>query len=161
MEMNYKSYEDKAESIIKHNMYMSISTCDMENKPWVATVFYVHDKNYNFYFLSAVDSRHAKDLLANPNVAFSIFNSGQPIGISDGVQGEGVASLVDLKDIKKIIELYAEKAFPKSTITPTMRYNPEYFSGDAEFRFFKITVFKLFTTGPERRVEVDLVKKRE
>lgn len=160
MELNYKSYEDKAESIIKHNMYLSLSTCDMERKPWVATVFYAHDKEYNFYFLSAVDSRHAKNILENPNVAFSIFNSGQPVGSSEGVQAEGTASAVEGKDVKKVIELYSEKAFPKSTIAPTIRYEPEYFSGNSEFKFFRIKITKIYTTGPERRIEVDLSKRQ-
>lgn len=39
---------------------MVVSTSDGEGNPLGAVVFYVFDEKYNFYFLSAVDSLHAK-----------------------------------------------------------------------------------------------------
>ena len=60
---------------------------------------YTYDKDFNIYFLSAIDSRHAEDIIANPNVSFSVFDSRQPVGESDAIQAEGKASLVEGKEL--------------------------------------------------------------
>lgn len=158
MAKTYKSYDEKAHTIIKDNNYMSLASSSKEGKPWVVAVFYSCDKDYNFYFLSAVDSKHAKQMLANPNVAFVIFDSGQKIGESDAVEVEGVVSVVGEDEIKKVIEVYVKKLFPSSDMPPTTRYNPSEYIEPSEFRFFKIKPGKMYTTGEDRRTEVDLKK---
>ncbi len=162
-----KSFEEKAGSIIKGNNYLVTATSDKKGSVWAATVSYVTDSDYNFYFLSAVDSRHAENISVNPKVAFEVFDSRQQIGSSDGVQAEGTAELVGDKDLPKVIGLYSNKFFPGSKVTPLERYPPENYSGASEFRFFKITISVLYVTGGgtaqgayepnnERRVEIDL-----
>ncbi len=166
----YGSYESRAKSMIDGNNYMVTATSDGKNDVWAATVSYVCDKEYNFYFLSAIDSRHAENISKNPNIAFQIFDSTQGIGSSDGIQAEGEAELVEEAELPGVIELYVGKFFPESRMPPTQRYPPENYGGASEFRFFKVTVSALYITGGgisdqraiapnnERRVEIDLKK---
>lgn len=154
----YKTYEEKARAIISGNRYMVLATCNKHAKPWATPVFYTYDRRYNFYFLSAIDSRHAGNILENSDVAIAIFDSAQDIGGSDGVQLEAAAHAVEKEDLKKVIELYCKRLFPDSEIPATERYNPDEYKEPSEFRFFKAAVTKAYITGVDRRVEIELTR---
>jgi nitroimidazol reductase NimA-like FMN-containing flavoprotein (pyridoxamine 5'-phosphate oxidase superfamily) len=154
----YGSYDDQARSILDHNRYMVLATSTKAGRPWAAPVFFTFDKDYNFYFLSAIDSRHAKDIAENPFVSVVIYDSNSPIGISQSVQIEGKASFVQEKELGRVISLYSSRLFKSSHLEPTERYRPEDYGEGAEFRFFKITVSSAFTTGADRRVNISLKK---
>ena len=152
-----ETYRERAKRIIESNNYMVLSTCDKKGSPWACTVLFVHDDDYNFYFQSAVDSRHALNLSENPRIAFVIFDSTQDIGSTDSIQAEGKVALVGEKEIKGVISIYTKKVFKGNNLYAERQYVPGNYLGAAEFRFFKIKVERLFTnTGPGRRSEVDL-----
>lgn len=152
----YRTYSEKARYIIEHNNYMIVSTSDKSGKPWAAPVFFAYDKNYTFYFLSAVDSRHAENIAENPNVAIVIFDSSTPVGQTDGVQMDAKVSFVPKKDLSKVITTYCDRLFPNSNILATERYDPKEYYEPSEFRFFRVEVVQAYTTGIDRRVDVDL-----
>ncbi len=153
------TYEQKAESILFHNKYMVVSTSDGEGNPWGAVVFYVFDEKYNFYFLSAMDSLHAKNAMETHKVSLVIFDSTVPLGSYDEVQVEGKISAISGPELKKAIDLYCKKLFPGSTVPSTERYKPSDYGEGAEFRFFRVSILKAFTTGPDRGVQVSLARK--
>ncbi len=154
MGKDHNEYEKEARRIIDRSDYMSVGTSTKSGKPWVAPVLFVHDHAFNLYFLSAVDALHSKNILENDSVSISIFDSHQKIGLSEGIQAEGRAELVEEDSIKKAIELYCKKAFPDSDIKPTGRYVPENYLGASEFRFFRIRPANIYITGEDRRIRV-------
>ncbi|MDE1768841.1 MAG: pyridoxamine 5'-phosphate oxidase family protein [Candidatus Micrarchaeota archaeon] len=149
------TYEEKAKYIINHNTYMVVATCGKDLKPWVAPVAYAHDSEYNFYFISAIDSRHAKHIEENPNSALAIFSSEEPIGETDGVQIEVKITQLKKGDLNRAIELYCKRLFPQSKGDAAKLYKPEQYIEPSEFRFFKAEVVKMYVTGEDRRVAVD------
>lgn len=151
-------YNEKARQIILWNKYLVLATCDKSANPWSNPVFYAYDKSYNFYFLSATDSRHSENIAENPKIAASIFDSSQRVGLSDGVQMEGDAKILGGKAVEQAVEIYSKRLFPESDMKGSERYDPKDYSEPAEFRFFKITPNKIYVTGVDRRVEVDLIK---
>ncbi len=156
MEGHYGAYEEKAKKILDNCTYMAVGTSTKRGIPWVAPVLFVYDNDFNIYFLSAVDALHSKNILENADVAVSIFDSRQEIGVSEGIQARGKASLVEKDDIENAITLYCKKVFPESDMEPTKRYVPENHLGTAEFRFFRIKLTAAYVTGEDRRVEVGL-----
>lgn len=146
----------KAKYIIGQNNYMIIATADNKGRPWASVVFYAHDVEYNFYFLSTIEAQHAENIKENRNVALAIFNSTQRIGSVEEVQISGTASLVSGSELKRAILIYCNKLFPKSDVSPTERYRPEDYSEPSKLRFFKVEVEKAYATGQDRREEVDL-----
>jgi len=99
---------------------MQIATVK-NNKPWVATVWYVHDEELNLYFISRKSRRHSLELKENPNIAGAItkpytIGSGEKVG---GLQFEGKAhDLTDEPDtLEKIVKLYHGK-YPKAEDIP-------------------------------------------
>lgn len=157
----YLSYEGKAKVIIENNNYMVLASCTAEGQPWASPVFFTHDEKYTLYFLSAVDSQHCKNIAKNGKVGIAIFDSTQGLGSSDGVQMTGTASPVEKKGLQRVIELYVAKLFPASDIPPTERYDPEDYDEASEMRFYKVELKKVYITGPDRRVEIDLSEEEE
>jgi len=91
---------------------MQIATVK-DNKPWVATFWYVHDEDLNLYFISRRNRRHSLELKKNPNVAGTIVKphtrgSGEKVR---GLQFEGTCH--DLTDepgeLEKVKKLYLAK----------------------------------------------------
>lgn len=149
------AYANKAKQIIADNSYMVIATVSSEGKPWAAPVFFAFDSKYaNIYFISATDSRHAENIEANPNVALAIYNSTSSIDISDGVQIEGTAYAVEKEGINEAVKLYSLRLSDKAK--QPEKYDPNQYLEPAEFRFFNVKVQKIYVTGTDRRVEVEL-----
>ncbi len=70
---------------------MVVSTVSEEGEPQAATVYYVVDDDFNFYFMSAAGSRKCENLLANSKMAF-VIGVGPEIKT---VQGGGMAEAVN------------------------------------------------------------------
>ncbi len=153
----YRTYGEMARHIIDQSRYMVIATSDKHARPWAAPVFFAYDDKFNLYFISAVDSKHAENISRNPYVAVSIFDSTQPIGMSDGVQIEGRTSVVERSKLKAVIDIYCSRLFNSANVSDSSRYNESEYSGASEFRFFKIEVTQAYVTGVDRRVKVELV----
>lgn len=62
---------------LKKHKLMAVATYGKH--PWIATVYYVFDKDLNLYFLSSPETLHAKSIMRNPEVAVSIADSSQKI----------------------------------------------------------------------------------
>ena len=151
---------EKSRSIIEENGYLTLATCD-GNTPWTAGIAYAVDENYDFYFYSAKNSRHAEQMKRNPNVAITIYNSTLPPEDVDGLQASGVVSRVKLTDLPRVMELYYRQIFTDELIREQWRQPISAFKGIAVKRFYKISLNKLYkldlsTTEVDRRVEIDL-----
>ena len=155
MEEEGNAYAHRARQIVESNSYMVVCTADSKGEPWGAPVFFAADQKYTkLYFISAIDSLHAKNVESNPEVSIVIFDSSSRIGSSEGVQMEGVASEVGKGEIAEAISAYSARLLEKSSSSPT--YSPEQYLDPSEFRFFKVQPRKIFVTGEDRRTEVEI-----
>lgn len=75
--MSSKSDQELVREVIETNRYLTLATTDGA-RPWSATLEYLHDEKFNFYFFSPRDSLHARHIERNAEVAFSIFSAVQP-----------------------------------------------------------------------------------
>ncbi len=150
------AHAQEAKDIIDNNSYMVICTATADGKPWGVPVFFAFSPNYkSFYFISAIDSRHAENMDANPMVSMVIFDSSSPIGSSEGVEIEGSVYVVGSAGIKDAINIYSER-LSRISKSDSVKYDPDQYLSPAEFRFFEVKVQKIYVSGEERRVEVDL-----
>ena len=92
---------------------MSVATYNKE--PWIATVYYIVDKDLNLYFLSSASSRHAQYIFKNENVACNIFDSHQKVTDKKvGVQIYGTCSALEsVNEIEPILKMW-HKLYPGS-----------------------------------------------
>ena len=85
MEEKEKQKQD-ALLFLKENTLAVISTVSIENTPESATIYYVVDDNFNFYFMSETNSRKVNNFRANPHVALVIGTENAPVTAQ--VEGE-------------------------------------------------------------------------
>jgi uncharacterized protein YhbP (UPF0306 family) len=84
------TYDVKAliQDILERGCFMSLATLD-EQGVWVSDLLYVHDDDFNLYWLSRPEARHSGAILAHPKVAGTITVSGR--GEDNlGIQFEGI-----------------------------------------------------------------------
>ena len=72
---------------------MSLATIDKAGV-WVADIIYIHDDDYNLYWMSDPDVRHSQAIHKRGKVAGTITVSG-PGEDNLGIQFEGVAAKID------------------------------------------------------------------
>lgn len=80
-------------SILEQGYLMSLGTAD-GNGPWVSDVIYVHDKDWNLYWISETATRHSQAIQKNPKVAATITISNNQGEENVGLQIEGTAEKV-------------------------------------------------------------------
>ncbi len=86
---------------------MQVATAH-NNKPWVVSVFYVVDSEYNFYWLSLPDRRHSHDIADNSQVAVTLAVK-QDLPVI-GIYAEGKVTVSkDVAEVKKVAEAYLKK----------------------------------------------------
>lgn len=148
--MNQAELNQIAREIIQSNIYMTVGTTD-KNIPWVAPVHYGVSDDYSLYFISQVHSLHSQHIQKNPQVAFAIYDSHQPEGTGNGIQGNGKAVLLPERDIGEALRWYK---------TTFIDMKPESFIGTASYRFYKIEPQHFYINDPnaeiDKRVEVFL-----
>jgi len=80
---------------LKTQKLMSVATYGAT--PWIANLYYVHDKDLNLYFLSKAWREHSKAITENPEVSVAITDSHQPIyKPQKGIQLYGTAEKVSI-----------------------------------------------------------------
>jgi len=161
----------KAKQIIAENLYMTISVSSQKGKPWIANLYYVYDKDYNFYWYSPKDSQHSTYIRENPQVAISIFDS-QAIGDDiDAVYIQAKAyEITAKKEILKGCFCYASKMLQTKFIgkkEEVQKFIKQYrdFQGISALRMYKAVPVKIWKLAPykifkdkfiESRIEVKL-----
>lgn len=104
---------------LKQNGVLTLATFDTE--PWVCTLYYGCDDDFNLYLVTDPDSVHGKMIAKNPRVAFNIFDSHTKVtDLKKGIQGKGVCTMVtDLVAAAKGLMLW-HKANPGNELKLTM-----------------------------------------
>lgn len=92
------------------NRVMVLATTNGQ-RPWVATVFYAFDEALTLYFVSKRQSRHARELVANPHVAAVVHGGDAKPGGACGFQLDGKAEPVGVLELPHAVKIYARR-FP-------------------------------------------------
>lgn len=120
--------------------------------PWAAAVFYVNDEDFSLYFLSNPETRHGRDLAANPRVAAAIHEDYRDWRRIKGVQLEGQAGLVtNPLELARAWSLYLVKfPFVKEFLRAPGEFLEEYAARMGRVRFYKLVTTKICFTDNER-----------
>jgi len=63
--MDYKKILDE---VLAENKYLCLATANKEGEAWASPLISIHDKSYNFYFISHVKSKHSKNIKKNSKI---------------------------------------------------------------------------------------------
>lgn len=83
----------------------------VNNQPWVCTVHFYSDDDFNFYWVSSPTRRHSLEIEQNPKVAVTIKihedNPSEKYVI--GISAEGITELIPDNEIEEIGDQYLSK----------------------------------------------------
>jgi nitroimidazol reductase NimA-like FMN-containing flavoprotein (pyridoxamine 5'-phosphate oxidase superfamily) len=101
----------KISKYLASHFYLRLGTVTADSTPQVHTVGYVSE-GCTVFFITDRKSRKAKNILANPAVAYAVDENYENILVIQGVQMEGRAAPVALEtEAMRILDLMAQK-FP-------------------------------------------------
>lgn len=81
--------------LLFESSFMTLATADAEGRPWASPVEFACDERLHFYWSSHFDSRHSRNVRANPRVAISIYDSTQAPGVYGETQALYAEGLVE------------------------------------------------------------------
>jgi nitroimidazol reductase NimA-like FMN-containing flavoprotein (pyridoxamine 5'-phosphate oxidase superfamily) len=122
----------RARRLLETQSAMTIATADETGRPSVAPVAFVHDEDFNLYWVSSKTATHSDNIRKRPEVAIVVFVS-EP---SDGVYVDGTATeLEDEAEIERAIALLDRRPQPSKFKVG----GPGDVTGDAAWRIYKVT----------------------
>lgn len=157
--------KNKVNKILKENLYMTISVASKDGDPWIANLYYVYDKNYNFYWYSPKDSLHSKWIKENPTVALAIFDSTAVGEDVDAVYIKAKAYEITSKtELIKGMVLYATKMIKTKSANKSSaeRFIKHYkdFQGLSKLRMYKAVPEKFWKPAPTEMFNEKFVDSR-
>jgi hypothetical protein len=64
-----------ARALLDANLYLSLGTIDPDGQPWISPVYFSAGSIREFFWVSATDSRHSRNLAERPRVSVVVFDS--------------------------------------------------------------------------------------
>lgn len=128
---------DIANKIFNSNRYLTLSTVDSVGKPWAAPVWYVRDGEGNLYWWSPIASQHSQNIVINPDVYITVFDSRSPEGDGLGLYIQAFAAELPESELDKVVELY-------NSTTEKFKMTRENCSGEAPTRLYKAVPSKVW-----------------
>jgi hypothetical protein len=124
-----------ARAIIDGNRYLTLATADGEGRPWASPVFYAVADYTEFYWISAPEATHSRNIARRPQVSMVIFDSGAPEGTGQAVYMAATAEQVAAHDLRRGLGIY-----PGRGARGGPPLSPEDLQEPAHYRLYRATV---------------------
>jgi hypothetical protein len=97
---------DHARHLLEVNDYLTLGTADAHGLPWTSPVFFSSTEQWEFYWTSATDARHSRNLAARQDVSLVVFDSSVPPFHGRAVYAVGVARALTDDELERGLEVY-------------------------------------------------------
>lgn len=94
-----------------------VSTVGEDGSPESAVVYFYSDKELNIYFMTQTDNRKYKDIMRNPNVAFTVFSEEPPRTLQIKGRAEPIADQKEREECLNHLKSLATKVNPLPPIS--------------------------------------------
>lgn len=147
--------QELAKKYLSENKHMQLATMH-DGSPWICTVYFVHDENYNLYWMSARERQHSVDITNNSNTAITIVRD---IERKQALQIVGAAHEVGDAELERVDTLYQNKFGSKDyDLNEIMKHNS---TGRAYWVFKPITISFWdevnFPDSPKQHLDISTV----
>jgi nitroimidazol reductase NimA-like FMN-containing flavoprotein (pyridoxamine 5'-phosphate oxidase superfamily) len=95
-----------AQAIIDHIRYVTLATTDAHGRPWSSPVYYAAAGVREFYWQSATDARHSRNIVDRPQVSLVVFDSTVLPYHGRAVYAVGTAHEVSGSDLDRALQIY-------------------------------------------------------
>jgi hypothetical protein len=129
IQWNGGAAELTARAIIDTSLYLVLATADRTGRPWSSPVYFAHHGYAEFFWVSAPEAAHSRNIVVRPQVGIVIFDSHAPIGAGQGVYISAVAEQVGGDDLTQGMETFSRRSLAHGgagwtvrDVTPRARY---------------------------------------
>lgn len=96
-----------ARGIIDDNMYVTIGTTGHDGRAWVSPVYFASARYSEFFWISAPEAAHSRNVALRPAVSMVIFDSTVPPNTGQAVYMSAVAEeLTGTADFAEALDVY-------------------------------------------------------
>ena len=143
--------EEVARSIADSNLYLTLGTADGAGRPWAAPVYYAHSGYTEFFWVSAPDTTHSRNIAARPRIGIVVFDSGAPIGTGQALYMAAAAGEVAEDGLAAGIEVFSRR----SQAHGGRAWTQADVEGPSRLRLYRAVATEHHILGPEdRRIPV-------
>ena len=150
---NHQDLRAIARAIIDSNRYMTLGTADERGLPWVSPVWYAPADYREFFWVSAPEARHSRNLAKRPQLSIVIFDSQAPVGTGQGVYMSAVAGAVTEGDLERGIGIFSRRSEAQGARAWTL----EDVRPSARLRLYRAVASEHFVLAPgDQRIPVSV-----
>lgn len=140
-------------AIVDSNRYMTLATADEGGVPWASPVWFASDDYREFFWVSAPQARHSRNLAARPQVGIVIFDSQVTGGTGQGVYLSATAQELAGAELDEGIEIFSRR----SEAQGLPAWSSEDVRPSARHRLYRATASEHFVLNSgDERVSVSL-----
>jgi hypothetical protein len=132
-----------ARTVIGANLYLTLGTTDPDGQPWTTPVYFAPAGEREFYWVSAADARHSRNLAVRPRVSMVVFDSTVAPYHGRAVYAVGEARELSGGDLDRGLAAYPRP--DGGGATPVTR---EDVTGPAPYRLYRATASDLWVLCP-------------
>jgi nitroimidazol reductase NimA-like FMN-containing flavoprotein (pyridoxamine 5'-phosphate oxidase superfamily) len=133
----------QARALIDANLYMTLGTADAAGRPWVSPVYFAADGYAEFYWVSACDAAHSRNIALRPQVSMVIFDSQVPTYHGRAVYLSAAAAELTGRDVDRGIGIY-----PGPVTRGATKVAPDDVTAPSPYRLYRATVTEAFVLCP-------------
>lgn len=123
--------DDDARRILDGICYMVLATADAAGVPWASPVWFAQEDYREFYWVSAPDARHSRNIAERPEIAMVVYDPTLPPGSAEAVYMSATAGLAS----------HGLDVFSRVSVRRGLReWGPERVSGSARVRLYRAVV---------------------
>jgi pyridoxine/pyridoxamine 5'-phosphate oxidase len=132
-----------ARAIIDANLYLTLGTTDPDGHPWISPVYFSPAGDREFYWLSAADARHSRNLADRPRLSMVIFDSTVEPYHGRAVYAVGEAHELSGDDLDRALG-----AYPRRDGRGAAAVTREDVTGSAPYRLYRATASDMWVLCP-------------
>jgi pyridoxine/pyridoxamine 5'-phosphate oxidase len=131
-----------AREVVAANLYLTLGTVDAGGRPWTAPVYFAAAGEREFFWVSALDAEHSRNLAERPAVSLVIFDSTVLPYHGRAVYAVGEAGEVTGGDLDRALRTYPRPGSGAGSVSR------EDVTGPAPYRLYRATAEDLWVLCP-------------
>ncbi|MCY1140139.1 pyridoxamine 5'-phosphate oxidase family protein [Actinoplanes sp. Pm04-4] len=135
--------ESHARELLDGNRFLTLATVSSGGQPWASPVYFSWAGEWEFFWVSAVDSEHSLNLAARPAVAITVFDSTVPPYHGRAVYAVGEGREVPADELDELLVHY-----PGPADRGGSPFQREKLVGDSSWRLYQAAASELWVLCP-------------
>ena len=132
-----------ARALLDANRYLTLGTADPDGRPWATPVYFAAAGEREYYWVSATDARHTRNLVARPQVSVVVFDSTVEPFHGRAVYAEAEAVELAGRDLDRALDIY-----PGSDDRGVQPLAREAVTGASGYRLYRATASSVWVLCP-------------